>query len=117
MLSAMKKKSTHPIMAKRRRSRGGVRGHLARRNRALADALADAAITQKATSKDGKLRIPFLQNVPRKVRKEAFAIASAMLGQRGGKARAKKLTAEEQSRIGRKAAAARWKKTGKSKRP
>jgi hypothetical protein len=67
-------------------------------------------VAHKATSKDGKLRIPFLQDVPRKVRKEAFALASAILGQRGGKARAKKLTAEEQSTIGQKAAAARWKK-------
>jgi hypothetical protein len=110
MLAAMKKKSKHPILAKRRRSRGGVRGRYTRVKRPLANALAELAVARKATSKDGNLRIAFRKDVPLKVRKEAFAMASAILGQRGGNARAKKLSAKEQSRIGRKAAAARWKK-------
>jgi hypothetical protein len=106
----MSKTSAHPIIAKRRRSRGGVRGHLARRNRALAREMADSALARMFLSKDGRLRIPFLPDVPRKVRKEAFALASAILGQRGGMARAKKLSPERRTEIARQGGLARWRK-------
>ena len=46
--------------------------------------------------------------------KEASKIAR-LLGSRGGKARAKKLTAEERQEIARKAAQARWAKAGQRK--
>ena len=110
----MTKKSKHPILAKRRRSRGAVRGHLARRNRALAGEMARSAVAHMALSVNGRLRIPFLQDIPRKVRKEAFALASAILGQRGGMVRAKRLSAERRAEIARQGAVARWKKARKS---
>ena len=106
----MRQKAKHPITAKRNKSRGAVRGHLVRRNRALAEALAVGAVAHRDLRKDGALRIPFLQDVPGKVRKDAFAIAAAIIGQRGGEARAKKLTKKEQSNIGKRAAKARWEK-------
>ena len=106
---AMTKRSKHPILAKRRRSRGGVRGHLRRRDRALAEVVAELGIAQMSSSKDGRLRIPFRPNVPRKVRKEAFYLASAILGQRGGLARAKKLSPERRKEIARQGGVARWK--------
>jgi hypothetical protein len=110
----MTKKSKHPILEKRRRSRGAVRSHLARRNRALAGEMARAAVAHMLLSADGHLRIPFLPDVPRKVRKEAFAVASAILGQRGGIVRAKKLSAERRREIAHQGAVARWEKARKS---
>jgi hypothetical protein len=44
-------------------------------------------------------------------RKEAARILGRIGGRKGGKARAKKLTAEQRSEIARLAAKARWKKT------
>lgn len=110
----MPKKSRHPIITKRRRSRGGVRGNLARRNRALAEAMARLGIAGMSVSKDGHLRIPFRPDVPRKVRKKAFALASAILGQRGGMARAKKLSDKRRKEIARQGGLARWGKARKS---
>lgn len=72
----MSRKSKQPIISRRRRSRGGVRGHLARRNDALAETLARLAV--KSMSNDGHLRIPFSLNVPRKVRKQAFTVAATL---------------------------------------
>jgi general stress protein YciG len=43
--------------------------------------------------------------------------AAVSLGRLGGKARARKAPKKRLSEIGRKGAAARWKKTRKSKRP
>lgn len=104
----MEKKPRHPILAKRRRSRGGVRSHLVRRNRVLTELLALLAIAEMRTSKDGRLRIPFRQDVPRSVRKRAFGLASAILGQRGGIARARTLSAARRSEIARLGALTRW---------
>ena len=109
----MRRKSKHPIISKRRRSRGGVRSHLVRRNDALADAMAQLGIAQMSMSDDGRLRIPFRPDVPRKVRKNAFALASAILGQRGGMARAKKLSDERKREIARQGGVARWNKARK----
>jgi hypothetical protein len=109
----MPRKSKHPIIEKRKRGRGGVRGHLARRNNALAEVVAQLGITNMLRSKDGWLRIPFRPGVPRKVRKRAFAIASAILGQRGGLARAKNLSDERRREIARLGGIARWNKTKK----
>jgi hypothetical protein len=106
----MSRKSKHPILSKRSRSRGGVRAHLARRNRALAEVMAQLAVAQMSLSKDGRLRIPFLPDVPHKVRKNAFALASLLFGQRGGIARAKKLSGERRSEIARQGGIARWSK-------
>ena len=106
----MSKKSRHPIIAKRRRSRGGVRSHLARRDRALAEATAHLAVAEMLMSDDGHLRIPFRPDVPRMVRKKAFALASAILGQRGGMARAKKLSVKRRKEIARQGGLARWNK-------
>jgi hypothetical protein len=103
----------HPIKAKRNKTRGGVRGHLARRNRALATVMGDHAVFAAEHSKDGKVRIPFLPDVPKKVRDEAFQVAAAELGQRGGTARAKSLSAKERKEIARRGGIARWKKAGK----
>ncbi|MFC1499234.1 hypothetical protein ACFLS1_12305 [Verrucomicrobiota bacterium] len=51
-----------------------------------------------------------------KPKKNPAAVALGRLGGlKGGPARAKKLTAEQRSEIGRKAAAARWDKKKKSK--
>ena len=105
----MTKRSNHPLLAKRRRSRGGVRGQLTRRNRALAEVVAELGIARMSSSRDGRLRIPFRPDVPRKVRKQAFALASAILGQRGGLARAKKLSPERRKEIARQGGVARWK--------
>jgi len=44
------------------------------------------------------------------VRKEEVSRVMREMGKRGGKARKKKLTAEQLRAIGRKGAAARWKK-------
>src|SRR5271155_3958615 len=106
----MSGKSRHPIILKRRRSRGGVRSHLARRNDALAEAMAHLGVAHMSMSEDGRLRIPFRPDVPRKVRKNAFALASAILGQRGGRARAKKLSIERRKEIARLGRIARWTK-------
>ena len=46
--------------------------------------------------------------------KEASKIAR-LLGSRGGKARAKKLTAEQRREIARRAVLARWEKAGQRK--
>jgi hypothetical protein len=104
----MSRKLKHPILAKRQRSRGGVRGHLTRRDRALAEVMAELGVAGMLSSGDGRLRIPFRLDVPRKVRKQAFALASAILGQRGGIARAKKLSAERRREIARQGGVARW---------
>lgn len=101
-------KAKHPIVAKHRRSRGGVRGHLTRRDHALAEAIAELAIARMTVSKDGLPRIPFRAGVPQKVRKNAFALVSAMLGRRGGLARAKKLSAQRRKEIAQQGAVARW---------
>jgi hypothetical protein len=106
----MSGKLKHPIISKRRRSRGAVRGHLARRNDALAEATAQLALAHLAMSGDGRLRIPFRPDVPRDVRKKAFALASAILGQQGGLARAKKLSSERRTEIARLGGIARWNK-------
>jgi hypothetical protein len=106
----MSRKFKHPVVSKRRRSRGGVRGHLARRNAALSEAIAQLGVAQMSMSKDGRLRIPFRPEVPREVRKNAFAIASAILGQRGGIARAKKLSGERRREIASQGGIARWNK-------
>lgn len=111
----MSGKAKHPLIAKRKRSRGGVRGHLARRNQSLSEVMAELAVVQMPLSKDGHLRIPFRPNIPHKVRKQAFAVASAILGQRGGIARAKRLSAERRQQIARQGALARW-GTGKEVR-
>jgi hypothetical protein len=110
----MSKKSRHPIIAKRRRSRGGVRSHLARRDRALAEAMAYLGTAGMSASEDGHLRIPFRPDVPRTVRKKAFALASAILGQRGGIARAKNLSDKRRKEIARQGGLARWDKARKS---
>jgi len=106
----MSRESKHPIISKRRRSRGGVRGHLARRNDALAEVLARLAVAEKSMSNNRHLRIPFRPDVPRKVRKNAFALASAILGQRGGRARARKLSEKRRKEIARQGGLARWNK-------
>ena len=104
----MSRKLKHPILAKRHRSQGGVRSHLTRRDRALAEVMAEFGIAGMSSSKDGRLRIPFRPDVPRKVRKQAFAFASAILGQRGGIARAKRLSAQRRREIARQGGVARW---------
>jgi hypothetical protein len=111
---AMFRKAKHPILSKRSRSRGAVRGHLARRDRVLAEAMAHLGLAQMSSSKDGHLRIPFRPDVPRKVRKKAFALASAILGQRGGMARAKKLSHKRRQEIARQGGIARWSKARES---
>lgn len=104
----MSEKTKHPILSKRRRSRGGVRGHLAQRNQALSAAIAELAVERLKMSKDGHVRIPFRPGVPRKVRKNAFKLVSAILGQRGGLARAKTLSPERRTEIARQGGLARW---------
>jgi hypothetical protein len=109
----MSKGSKHPTLAKRQRSRGGGRGHLTRRDRALAEVMAEFAVAGKLSSGDGRLRIPFRPDVPRKVRKQGFALASAILGQRGGIARARKLSAQRRREIARQGGVARWSRSRK----
>jgi hypothetical protein len=49
------------------------------------------------------------------MRKTDVARVMREMGSKGGKSRAKKLTAEQRSEIARKAAAARWKKADNTK--
>lgn len=48
-------------------------------------------------------------------KKPAKNLAAVLLGQRGGRATAEKLTAEEKSAIGRRAATARWRQAEEAK--
>ena len=64
---------------------------------------AAARILQEATDEN--------QEPTEAERKEAARILGRIGGKKGGKARAKKLTAEQRSEIARLAAKARWRKT------
>lgn len=103
----------HPITAKRNRSLGGVRGKLKTANKTIARLVAERVIEHAEGSKDYRIRVAFEPGVSRSVREEALRQVAAVLGARGGSARGKNRSKKELSEIGRKGAAARWRKARK----